>query len=182
MLTFFYSNGRGGELEETFDWVYEVLKNRAYTNGTLYYYGPDTFLYFLSRLLSVSSYVRQRIGQLFSKRVAEHFGAEGDALALAMRIHAAAAVDLCDSRDYECLKRMQEADGSWPMGWMYRIAARGILIGNKGLTTALAVSAMRNYKELELRLHSLRDDQDGLLCRDGGHSKEARRCKVGHHL
>ena len=154
VLTFFYSNGRGSELQETFDWVYEVLKNRAYTNGTLYYYGADTFLYFLSRFLSVSIYARQRIGQLFAKRVAEHFGTEGDALALAMRIHAAAVVDLYDSRDYERLRKMQEVDGSWPMGWMYRIAARGILIGNKGLTTAFAVSAMRNYKALELRLRS----------------------------
>lgn len=154
VLTFFYSNGRGSELQETFDWVYEVLKNRAYTNGTLYYYGADTFLYFLSRFLSVSIYARQRIGQLFAKRVAEHFGTEGDALALAMRIHAAAVVDLYDSRDYERLRKMQEVDGSWPMGWMYRIAARGILIGNKGLTTVFAVSAMRNYKALELRLRS----------------------------
>ncbi|KAH0830350.1 HAD-like protein [Lanmaoa asiatica] len=144
------------ELRETFNWVYEVLKNRAYTNGTLYYYGADTFLYFLSRLLSVSVYARQRIGQLFAKRVVEHFGAEGDALALAMRIHAATVVDLCDSRDHERLARMQEADGSWPTGWMYKYGTRvgGILFGNKGLTTACAVSAMRNYQKLELRLRS----------------------------
>ena len=154
MLTFFYSNGRGGELCETFNWVYEVLKNRAYTNGTRYYYGPEPFLYFLSRLLSVSIYARRRMGRLFAKRVAEHFGAEGDALALAMRIHAATAVDLCDSRDYERLGRMQEVDGSWPMGWMYRLVTRDILIGNKGLTSALAVSAIRKYKELECRLCS----------------------------
>ena len=152
--TFFYSNGRGDELRETFNWVCEVLKNRAYTNGTRYYCGPDPFLYFLSRLLSVSIYARQRIGQLFAKRVAEHFGAEGDALALAMRIHAATVVDLCDRRDYERLRRMQEADGSWPIGWMCHYGTKDILIGNKGLTTAFAVSAMRNYRELELRLRS----------------------------
>jgi hypothetical protein len=151
VLTFFYSNGRGGELWETFNWIYEVLKNRAYTNGSRYYYGPDSFLYFLSRLLSVSIYARQRMGKLFAKRVAEHFGAEGDALALAMRIYAATVVDLCDSRDYERLGRV---DGSWPMGWMYRLVTRDILIGNKGLTTAFAVSAMRRYKELECRLSS----------------------------
>ncbi|KAF8432402.1 HAD-like protein [Boletus edulis BED1] len=152
VLTFFYTNGRGSELRETFDWIYEVLKNRAYTKGTLYYYGPDTFLYFLSRFLSVSIYARRRLGQLFAKRVAEHFGAEGDALALAVRIHAATVVDLCDTRDYEQLGKMQDADGSWPMGWIYKYGAEDVLIGNKGLTTALAVSAMRNYKELELRL------------------------------
>lgn len=136
------------------NWVHEVLKNKAYTNGTLYYYGPDTFLYFLSRLLSVSIYARLRIGPLFAKRIVEHFGAEGDALALAMRIYAAAVVDICDSRDYERLGKMQEADGSWPTGWIYKYGSKDILIGNKGLTTALAMSAMRNYKELELCLRS----------------------------
>ncbi|KAG8217264.1 HAD-like protein [Butyriboletus roseoflavus] len=154
VLTFFYSNGRGGELPETFDWVCEVLKNRAYMDGTTYYCGADTFLYFLSRLLSVSIYARQQIGQLFTKRIAEHFGGEGDALALAMRIHAAAVVDLCDSRDYERLRRMQEADGSWPLAWMLKYGASGVVLGNKGLTTAFAVSAMRNYNELERRLRS----------------------------
>ena len=71
-----------------------------------------------------------------------------------MRIQAATVVDLCDSRDYERLGRMQEVDGSWPIGWMYKYGTNGISIGNKGLTTVLAVSAMRNYKELELRLRS----------------------------
>ena len=154
VLTFFSSNGRGGELKETFNWVYGVLKNRAYTSGTYYYYGPDTFFYFLSRLLSVSIYARQRLGQLFAKRITEHFGAEGDALALAMRVYAAAVVDLCDSRDYERLRKTQETDGSWPMGWVYKYGATGTLIGNTGLTTAIAVSAIRSYKELELRLRS----------------------------
>ncbi|KAG9309523.1 HAD-like protein [Chiua virens] len=154
VLTFFYSNGRGSELNETFNWIYQVLKNRAYTDGTSYYYGADAFFYFLSRLVSVSIYARQRMGPLFSKRIAEQFGTEGDALGLAMRIYAAAALDLCDSKDYERLVRMQEADGSWPMGWMYKYGASGILIGNTGLTTALAVSAIRRYKELECRLRS----------------------------
>ena len=72
-----------------------------------------------------------------------------------MRIHAATVVDVCDSRDYERLGKMQNVDGSWPMGWIYKYGARDILIGNQGLTTALAMSAIRNYKELELRLRSI---------------------------
>ena len=155
MLTFFHANGRGSELKETFDWVHGVLKNRAYAHGTYYYCGPDTFFYFLSRLLSTSTYARQRLGPLFTKRVTEQFGTEGDALALAMRVHAAAAVDVCDARDYMQLTRMQAADGSWPVGWVYKYGATGVLIGNVGLTTALAVSAIRRYKELELCFRSL---------------------------
>lgn len=66
-LTFFYSNGRGGE-------TFEVLKNRVYTNGTMYmYYGADTFLYLLSCFLSVSTYAR-RMDKVFVQGVAERFG------------------------------------------------------------------------------------------------------------
>ena len=92
------------------------------------------------------------MGQLFAERVAEHFGTEGDALALAMRVYAAATVGILDSRDYEQLRKMQEADGSWPMGWIYRYGAKVVLVGNKGLTTALAVSAIQKYNELEFRM------------------------------
>ena len=70
-----------------------------------------------------------------------------------MRVWHAAAIDICDGRDYdsECLGEMQEADGSWPMGWTYKYPLKNILIENKGLTTAIPI---RNYKELELRLYS----------------------------
>lgn len=44
ILTLFYSNGRGHELDDTLDWVYSVLENRAYLEGTRYYEGAETFL------------------------------------------------------------------------------------------------------------------------------------------
>ncbi|KAG9309549.1 hypothetical protein JVU11DRAFT_10527 [Chiua virens] len=124
-------------------------------DGTSYDYGPDAFFYFLSHLVSISIYTRQWMGPLFSKRITEQFGTEEDALGLAMRIYAAVALDLCDSKDYERLVQMQEANGSWPMGWMYKYGASGILIGNTGLTMALTVLAIRCYKELECRLRPL---------------------------
>jgi len=33
-------------------------------------------------------------------------------------------------------------DGSWEPGWMYRYGSTGVKIGNRGLTTALAVKAI----------------------------------------
>jgi HAD superfamily hydrolase (TIGR01509 family) len=44
VLTFFHSNGRGHELEETFDWVESVLEHRAYLDGTRYYETAEAFL------------------------------------------------------------------------------------------------------------------------------------------
>ncbi|RPD69155.1 HAD-like protein [Lentinus tigrinus ALCF2SS1-7] len=151
-LTFFYLNGRGNELTETLDWVYGVLTHRAYEHGTLYYHSGDAFLYFLSRLLRTAPAVRERFESLFTSRILERFGVAGDALALSMRVFAASSVGLCDAQDYERLLALQQDDGSWPLGWFYRNGSTGILTGNQGLTTAMAVAAIKAYMELEGRL------------------------------
>ena len=148
VLTFFYSNGRGHELADTLDWVFDVLNHRAYESGTLYYHSGDAFLYFLSRLLRTSSEVRQRFKTLFTDRMRERLGLPGDALAFAMRVMAATSVGIQDVQDYEHLLRLQERDGSWPLGWFYRNGSSGILTGNQGLTTAMAVAALRKHQEL----------------------------------
>ncbi|KAI0658702.1 hypothetical protein C8Q70DRAFT_1054836 [Cubamyces menziesii] len=149
-LTFFHAHGRGDDIHETLCWVLDVLQNRAYAPaGTLYYHGPDSFLYFFSRLLSVSPSLRESLARIFRERISEQYGAPGDALALSMRILAATSVGLSDSRDYARLLTMQEEDGSWPTGWIYKYGASGILVGNKGLTTAMAIAAIRKSREVQ---------------------------------
>ncbi len=143
VLTFFYVHGRGHELPETFAWVLAILQHRAYLDGTIYYYGADTFLFFLSRLLKGSP-IHEHIAPLFSQRILERVGKVGDALALAMRIIAACTVHVEDAlgSDIQQLKGMQEVDGGWPIGWICKYGSKDILIGNRGLTTALAMKAL----------------------------------------
>ncbi|PPQ66159.1 hypothetical protein CVT26_010882 [Gymnopilus dilepis] len=148
VLTLFYSNGRGHELSRTLDWVEEVLRNRAYISGTYYYYSADQFLFFLSRLLSVSPELRQRLGTAFKERILERFGVEADSLSLAARIIGATVVGLVDERDLETLRSRQCENGSWEDGWFYKYGATGILIRNDGATTALAMRAMQLVDEL----------------------------------
>ncbi len=144
VLSFFNAHGRGHELSQEFAWVHAILQHRAYLDGTLYYYGADTFLFFLSRLLEVSPSIYEHIAPLFSERVLERVGKVGDALALAMRIIAACTVHVEDAlvSDIEQLKGMQEVDGGWPTGWIYKYGSKDILIGNRGLTTVLAMKAL----------------------------------------
>ena len=148
VLTLFYKHGRGHELPGTLDWVEQVLINRAHISGTYYYASADQFLFFLSRLLQNSPEVRQRLGRIFKDRVMERFGAEGDSLSLAARIIAATVVDLVDDRDLETLLFMQCEDGSWGDGWLYRYGRFGLLIGNDGATTALAIQAIQQFQRL----------------------------------
>ena len=145
-------HGRGQELGATLDWVYSILKTRAYTEGTLYYLGGDTFLFFLSRLLSVLTEVFKRFGALYCERAFECSGAEGDAQQLAMWIIAGAVTGMRMIVDYERLISMQEEDGSFPMGWGYKRGSTGMLFGNKGWTTALAIQAIKAFQTLDKEL------------------------------
>ena len=63
-----------------------------------------------------------------------------------MRILAAASVGIRDIQDYQRLLSLQEEDGSWPLGWMYIYGMSGIRIGNQGLTTAMALAAIQEYR------------------------------------
>lgn len=145
VLSLFYTNGRGYELHRTLEWVHEVLLHRAYLDGTRYYATPECFLFFISRLLgsSDSPELHQYLKPLLKERVQERIGAEGDALALAMRILVCKSVDIKDDIDLRALLPLQCEDGGWEIGWMYKYGASGVSIGNRGLTTALAVNAMK---------------------------------------
>ena len=78
----------------------------------------------------------------------ERYGAAGDPLVLAMRVLAAASMGMRDVQDYERLLMLQLEDGSWPLGWFYRYGSTGILMGNQGVTTAMAAAAIRRYRVL----------------------------------
>ncbi|KAG5635632.1 hypothetical protein H0H81_010566 [Sphagnurus paluster] len=144
-LGLFYSYGRGSELPKTLQWVQEVLRNRAYLEGTRYYETPECFLFFTSRLLERSSdhELHAMLMPLLKERVQERIGAEGDALALAMRIIISDFIGITNEVDLRALLPLQCEDGGWEIGWMYKYGSSGIRIGNRGLATALAIKAIK---------------------------------------
>lgn len=150
VLTLFYANGRGDELPRTFAWVREVLINRGYTDGTRYYATPECFLFFMARLLEQIKGTKADLSlrPIFRERVQERIGSEGDALALAMRVLACASVGIRDEMDLRTLLALQQEDGGWEAGWMYKYGSSGINIGNRGLTTALAINAIEALNHL----------------------------------
>lgn len=143
-LSLFYTYGRGGELHRTLQWVHEVLLNRAYLDGTRYYETAECFLFFVSRLLETSGdpELHSTLKPLLRERIQERIGAEGDSLALAMRLLVCDVVGIKDEVDLRNLLPLQMEDGGWEIGWMYKYGSSGIRIGNRGLTTALAIKAI----------------------------------------
>ena len=121
-----------------------VLECRAYLDGTRYYETAECFLYFCARLLHRvrDEALHGRLAQLLRERVLERAGCTGDALALAMRVIAGSAVGLRLERDLAELLPLQYEDGGWGPSWIYKYGSSGIKIGNRGLTTALALNAI----------------------------------------
>ncbi|KAJ7439784.1 hypothetical protein FB451DRAFT_1445499 [Mycena latifolia] len=119
----------------TRDWVHAVLLHRAYIDGTRYYLTGESFLYFLMRFLRQSNdpALDSMFKPLLKQGVEERIGTPGDALALAMRVLVCDYVKVGNAVDLETLLALQCEDGGWEIG-MY--------IGNRGLTTALAINAI----------------------------------------
>jgi hypothetical protein len=59
-----------------------------------------------------------------------------------MRVIVGAAVGLRLERDLAALLPLQHEDGGWGPSWIYKYGSSGIKIGNRGLTTALALNAI----------------------------------------
>ena len=72
-------------------------------------------------------------------------GHETSALELASRIITCEEVGIpaweYEGERRELLSRQCE-DGSWEAGWMYQYGSTGVKIGNRAVTTALAVRAL----------------------------------------
>lgn len=146
VLALFYAHNRGAELRLTQDWVIDVLRHRAYIDGTRYYHTPEAFLYFFTRLLDTAKdpALRTRVRLLLAERLQERVGAPGDAMALAMRIIACAEVGIRNNVDMRKLLSLQLEDGSWGAGELYHYGKTGISIGNEGLATAFAIRAIES--------------------------------------
>ena len=59
-----------------------------------------------------------------------------------MRILACNSVAVECGVDRHTLLHQQSQDGGWVAGWMYRYGSTGVKIGNRGVTTALAVKTI----------------------------------------
>lgn len=147
VLSLFYQYGRGYQLSETLNWVQQVLQRRAYIYGTSFYPVPEAFFFFLSRFLLRLKNRRARVYSgmlcLLIERLEERIGVPVDAINLAMRLIVCHQVGIRDVRGLKELLSMQEADGGWEMGTLYHYASKKLRCGNRGVSTALALDAIR---------------------------------------
>ncbi|KAK0185494.1 Haloacid dehalogenase-like hydrolase-domain-containing protein [Armillaria mellea] len=145
VLSLFHSYGRGNEINPTLEWVHQVLLHRAYLQGSRYYETAECFLFFLYRFISScdSLVIHNRFYPLLKARVMERIGTEGDGLALAMRLIVCNFTKVKNEIDLQTLRDLQQEDGGWDSGLIYRYGSSGLRIGNRGLTTVMAIHAIQ---------------------------------------
>ncbi|TFK22045.1 HAD-like protein [Coprinopsis marcescibilis] len=159
VVTIFYAYGRGSEVSNMVQWIFDILVNRAFTNGTYYYIYPEYFLYAIVRLLNSTTdrALHAKFTPILKECIQERIGVSGDALALGMRIIVCNHVGIRNDIDMRTMLKMQCADGSWEMSWVYRLPSKNIKVGNRGLATAVAIKAIGTFprKEKETRRKSI---------------------------
>ncbi|KAH9929520.1 HAD-like domain-containing protein [Epithele typhae] len=134
VLHLFYTHGRGHELPGALASVHRMLLHRAYFDGTRYYF-RECFLFFVARLLEAApgdAHLQGTLRELLVDRVRELVGAPGDAIALAFRVVTCASLGVRNEMDMRALLPLQEEDGGWEIGWIYRYGISGMKIGSRG--------------------------------------------------
>ncbi|KAJ5606271.1 HAD-like protein [Penicillium lagena] len=147
VLIIFHKYGRGHELPITLEWMFNILLNRAYINGTRYYANAEWFLYYMVRLLreSIDPTLEERFKCLLRKRVAERIGSPGDAYCLGMRVLACRYLGIENYPDRQKLVDMQQEDGGWEASCMYYFPGKKREVGNRGASTAFALKALEDW-------------------------------------
>ena len=82
------------------------------------------------------------LGPLLKERIVERVGQPGSALDIAMRVIVCRWLGVDFRGDGDSLLKMQCDDGGRTASWMYRYGSSGIKIGNRGVTTAMAIRAL----------------------------------------
>lgn len=152
ILRLFHKFGFGSDprAKKSEDYVVDCLNNNACLDGTRHYSTPESFLYFVARLYAEtpSNSLRKRLHAI-KPQLTERLGVPTNPLALALRLFACQSVGLDPElygKDLKTLLSLQEEDGGWPAGHFCRLGRTGTCIGNRGLTTALALRILRQEK------------------------------------
>ncbi|KAI0967080.1 HAD-like protein [Xylaria arbuscula] len=149
------------DIQKTEQFVVDCLMNNACLHGNEYYSIPESFLYFAVLLyVDCRSELRSKhvecIMKLLRERLIQRIGVETNALALALRVFACQLADVPENfyaRDLKLLISLQERDGGWPAGHFRYVGVTGDRLGNRGLTTALAIRAIKHQRDVDQHLN-----------------------------
>lgn len=142
-----YQDAQAARLTE--DFLYALLANDGYTQGSLYTPSPDFFLYTLFRVARRSPGFRARFEDLLTARLTQRIGTTTEPAGLALRVIMCRTLHIPNDIDYDRLLAQQNPDGSWDPAPIRLFPSVGGVGYNRALDTTFAAQAVR----LTLELH-----------------------------
>lgn len=144
-----YTLGRGQEpaVLATLEYVHRVLVEEAFVDGTRYYHSPDTFLYFLGRVVH---FFPEETGEVLREgleaAVRKRLGIGEHTLDIAQRAILCAWFDLDDEGECDRLRAMREGNGLWPTDALFRYGRKKVYFGSQVMTAAFVMGALTAEK------------------------------------
>lgn len=133
---------REQEAQASLDLVANTLIEDAFLCGSRYYPCPDTFLYFVSRIVRDFPRIQSQLLEPLRRRLIDRFGTDTFCLDRAIRVAAADNVGILDIPDLEVITHAQRLDGSWSAAPFFRYGRTERYFGSEALSTAFALRAL----------------------------------------
>lgn len=150
-----YQLGYDDSANKTEDYMYGILKDQSYLDGSYFFPSPDAFLYYLYKAIVGSKQALERFRPLLTENVKSRLNSTARPLDLAMRIIMSVGLGLLKdeqifskvNQEKQTLESLQKEDGSWPKYALYKAGRSDIYFGSKSISTAFAVNALQMLQQ-----------------------------------
>jgi hypothetical protein len=151
---------RSPEARATLEHVRRVLIEETYLEGTRYYHSPDTFLFFLGRLVH---YFPAETEEMFLEplkaAIKKRLGISSNTIDMAQRVLLCAWFGIDDEGEGQRLLEAREGDGGWANDALFRYGRKKVYFGSKVMAGAFVMAAVG---EVEKRAVPVPVERDGL--------------------
>jgi hypothetical protein len=134
---------RGPEARATLQHVHRVLVEETYLEGTRYYHSPDTFLFFLGRLVHYfPAETEELLRAPLEAAVRKRLGISTHTIDVAQRALLCAWFGIDDEGEGQRLIEAREGDGCWASDALFRYGRKKVYFGSRVMATAFAMAAV----------------------------------------
>jgi hypothetical protein len=134
---------RGTEARATLEYVHRVLVEESFLDGTRYYHSPDTFLYFLGRLVHCfPADTEELLLEPLKAAIRKRIGVSSHTVDVAQRALLCAWFMIDDEGEGQRLLEAREGDGCWANDALFRYGRKKVYFGSRVMATAFAVTAV----------------------------------------
>ena len=141
VLYFAYQLGRGGEARTTLEFVHRVLVEGLYLEGTRYYHSPDSFLYFLGRMVRRAPETHDLLLAPLKHAIRARLGSTSHTIDVAQRTLLCTWFGLDHLGEARRLLDCREPDGGWATDALFRYGRTQVYFGSRAMATAFAIAA-----------------------------------------